>query len=110
MPDIARERMALVTRILKGPGSTSAAQRRAAFDNTGLPNPLRTLIDKVATHAFKVTDQDVATARAAGVSEDQVFELVVCAAIGEARRQYDAALVALDAAVKGNAHASRDPR
>jgi hypothetical protein len=33
-----------------------------------------------------------------GLSEDQVFEIVVCAAIGQASRQYNAALGALEAA------------
>jgi alkylhydroperoxidase family enzyme len=53
------------------------------------------LIDKVARHAYKVTDEDIAAARASGFSEDQIFEIVVCAAIGQATRQYDAALAAL---------------
>ena len=35
---------------------------------------------------------------AAGVSEDEIFELTVCAALGQATRQLDAALAALDAA------------
>jgi hypothetical protein len=36
--------------------------------------------------------------RAAGLSEDQVFEIVVCAAVGQADRQYRAALDALEKA------------
>ena len=57
-----------------------------------------TLVDKVARHAYRVTDEDIAAARASGLSEDQVFEIVVCAAIGQATRQYDTALAALEAA------------
>jgi len=34
-----------------------------------------------------------------GLSEDQIFELVVCAAIGQATRQYQSALGALAEAV-----------
>jgi alkylhydroperoxidase/carboxymuconolactone decarboxylase family protein YurZ len=30
-----------------------------------------------------------------GLSEDEVFELVVCAAVGQAARQYESALAAL---------------
>ena len=45
-----------------------------------------------------VTDEDIAAARASGLSEDQIFEIVVCAAIGQAKRQYDTALEALEAA------------
>jgi alkylhydroperoxidase family enzyme len=59
---------------------------------------LRSLIDKVAKRAYTVTDADIAAAKAAEVSEDQIFELVICAAIGQATRQYDTALAALDAA------------
>jgi alkylhydroperoxidase family enzyme len=95
MSDITQARKALVARILEGDGRASHAQRRAAFDNAGLPEPLTMLIDKVAGHAYKVTDEDIAAARASGFSEDQIFEIVVCAAIGQATRQYDAALAAL---------------
>jgi hypothetical protein len=82
MSDITQARKALVARILEGDGRASHAQRRAAFDNAGLAEPLSTLIDKVAKHAYKVTDEDIAAARASGLSEDQIFEIVVCAAIG----------------------------
>jgi alkylhydroperoxidase family enzyme len=95
MSDITQARKALVARILEGDGRASHAQRRAAFDNAGLREPLRSLIDKVAKHAYKVTDEDIAAARESGLSEDQIFELVVCAAVGQATRQYDAAIAAL---------------
>jgi hypothetical protein len=98
MSDITQARRAVVARILDGEGSASHAQRRAAFNNTGLAEPISTLIDKVARHAYTVTDEDVAAVRATGLSEDQIFEIVVCAAIGQATRQYDAALAALEAA------------
>jgi hypothetical protein len=42
------------------------AQRRAAFNNAVLAEPLRTLIGKVARHAYRVTDGDIAAARASG--------------------------------------------
>jgi hypothetical protein len=90
---------ALVTRILEGDGHASHAQRHAAFDNAGLVAPLRTLVDKVAMQPTWVTDDDIAAVKAAGLSEDQVFELVVCAAVGQATRQYETALEALAVAV-----------
>jgi hypothetical protein len=110
MTDITQARKVLVARILEGNGTASPVQRRAAFDNAGLAGPLRTLIDKVARYAYKVTDADVAAARASGLSEDEIFELVVCAAIGQATRQYDTARAALEAATKGDEHAARDSR
>jgi alkylhydroperoxidase/carboxymuconolactone decarboxylase family protein YurZ len=86
---------ALVNRILQGPGQASAEQRGRAFDNGELPEPVHTLIDKVAARSAQVTDSDFAAAARAGVSDDQLFELVICAAVGESTRQYEAALAAL---------------
>jgi alkylhydroperoxidase family enzyme len=100
MADIKQARRALVARILEGEGKASHAQRRAAFDNAGHTDPLSTLIDKVAWHPSKVTDEDIAAARTSGLSEDQIFEIVICAAIGQATRQYDTALAALKAATE----------
>jgi hypothetical protein len=111
MSDIRRLREVLTARILDGDGRATRGQRRAAFQNAGLHEPLAALVDKVARHAYRVTDGDIASARAAVASEDAIFELVVCAAIGEATRQYEVALAALDATSnQSDGHASRDPR
>jgi alkylhydroperoxidase family enzyme len=99
MSDIGRARGAVVARILEGDGRASHEQRRAAFDNAAVGEPLATLIQKVAQRACTVTDENIAAVRASGLSEDQIFEIVVCAAIGQATRQYDAALAALQASV-----------
>lgn len=98
MADIEKARKALVARILEGNGHASRTERSAAFLNTGLEGPASRLADKVAKCSYKVTDQDIAAAKTAGFSEDRIFELVVCAAIGQATRQYDAGLAALMAA------------
>jgi hypothetical protein len=98
MSDIRRARRALERRVLEGDGKASPSERKAAFNNSGLAEPLRTLVDKVARHAYSVTDEDIAAVRVLGLSEDQVFEIVVSAAIGQATRQYDTALAALEAA------------
>jgi alkylhydroperoxidase family enzyme len=100
MADIGKAQKALVARILEGDGRASRAQRRAAFDNAPLSEPMATLIGKLTRKAHEVTDQDVADARASGLSEDQIFEVVVCAAVGRATRQYDAALAALESTRK----------
>jgi hypothetical protein len=100
MADFPQARKTVVARILDGDGRASHAQRRAAFDNAGLAEPLRTLVEKIAKHAYKVTDEDIAAVRASGFSEDQIFEIAVCAAIGQASRQYDTALAALAAATE----------
>ncbi len=101
MTDISGLHRELVARVLGSKGPAPPQQRRAAFDATGLEEPLRTLVDKVAHHAQYVTADDISAARAAGLSEDQVFEIVVCAAIGQADRQYTGALTALAAATGG---------
>jgi hypothetical protein len=110
MADIRAARTALVTRILEGGGEASRAQRRLAFDDAETLEPVRTVIHKVARCAHQVTDDDVAAARKSGLSEDQIFELVVCAAIGQATRQHENALAALAAATGRDGHAPRDPR
>ena len=103
MSDIRQARKALARRILEGAGKASPSERRAAFNNSGLAEPLGALVDKVARHAYRVTDEDIIAARVSGLSEDQVFEIVVCAAIGQATRQYDTAIAALDATTASHA-------
>ena len=102
MTDISRLHRELVARVLESDATASKQLRRAAFDGSGLDEPLATLIDKVAHQAYRVTDDDVAAVRAAGLSEDQIFEIMVCAAIGQADREYTSALAALAAATSGD--------
>ena len=96
MSDVREAQKALVRRILEGDGKASPSVRRAAFNNNGVAEPLGTLVDKVAKNAYRVTNEDITAARGSGLSEDQVFEIVVCAAIGQATRQYETALAALE--------------
>lgn len=107
MPDEDKKRAAhrtLVNRVLNAEGRASAEQRAGAFSNAGLPPPLHALIGKVATSPAQVTDADFAAAKASGFSEDQLFELVVCAAVGESARLYEAGMAALaEAAADGEA-------
>lgn len=98
MTDIARLHHELVTRVLGSGGTAPPELRRAAFDDAGLDEPLRSLVTKVARDARHVADADIGAVRAAGLSEDQIFEVAVCAAIGQADREYNIALAALAAA------------
>jgi alkylhydroperoxidase family enzyme len=88
---VDRLREQVIERALHAPGETKGDARRAAYDGSGSP-----LVEKVAAHAWKVTDEDIAAAKQAGLSEDALFELVVCAAVGQATRQLDAALAVLE--------------
>jgi len=84
----------LVKRLVSGDGMTSSEDRVRAFNNADLPAPLE-LLTEVATGAGHVTDGDIHRAKMAGFTEDQIFELVVCAAVGAATRQYESGLTAL---------------
>ena len=108
MSDIKAAKAVLLARILEGDGTASRAQRRAAFDNAADGTRWCTLIQKAAVQSCRTTDDDISAARTAGLNEDQIFELAVCAAVGQATRQHDAALTALAAAAQGGAHATRD--
>jgi hypothetical protein len=93
--EIAQLHRELIARVVEGNGKAAPELRRGAFDNAGLSEPVRSLIDKVANNAHRITDEDIAAVRAAGLSEDQIFEIVICAAVGQASRQYTSALAAL---------------
>lgn len=101
MPEDKKQSMhrALVERVVTGDGRSSPELRARAFRNADVPSPLDTLIDKVATRPTQITDADFAAA-GAGFSEDQLFELVVCAAVGQSTRMYDAGLAALAEAIE----------
>jgi alkylhydroperoxidase family enzyme len=102
LPDISSLHSSLVAGVLEGEGRASPETRRAAFDNEGLAEPIGPFVEKVAHHARTVTDADIGALKKAGLSEDQIYEIAVCAAIGQATRQYKNALAALSAASAGN--------
>ncbi len=78
-----------------GQSADGAARGCGAFGNDCLPPPLDALIGKVTARPAQVTGADFAAAKAAGYNEDQPFELVACAAVGQSARLYDAGLAAL---------------
>ncbi|MGW5382337.1 hypothetical protein [Nocardia sp. NPDC003963] len=86
---------ALVDSVLTGEGRASPEQRVRAFDGTELPAEPAELTGKVRSAPAQLTDADFAAATAAGFSDDQVFELVICAAVGRSARLYEAGLAAL---------------
>jgi alkylhydroperoxidase family enzyme len=95
--NIGQHRKALIARIGEGAGTSTNQDRREALAGSG-PERARALLAKVTQHAYRVTDEDIAAAKAGGLTEDQIFELVVCAAVGQANRQLESALAALDEA------------
>ena len=83
--------------VLDGEGESDPAVRRAAADNAGLPDDLRSLVEKVHAHAYRVTDDDVARLQPT-YGDDRLFEIVVSAALGASRRRLLAGLKALEEA------------
>ena len=94
----------LVDGVLAAPGDTPGALRRAVLERAGgsggkdIPPAIAAYVDKVARHAYKVTDEDVAGLLEASWTQDQVFELTLATALGEGRRRIDVALAALEEA------------
>jgi hypothetical protein len=65
----------------KGELSTQARQGAAGLGDE-LPPEARKLVEKIQHHAYKVTPEDYEELKRAGWSEDQLFELVLSAALG----------------------------
>ena len=87
-------------RVLDGPGVSTPAERRAASGTgtEGLPPAVVAVIEKVRRHAYKVTDEDIAALKAAGLDEERIFELTIAAAVGVSNRRLEAAMKAIEAA------------
>lgn len=99
MPDHSALFAAVRRAILDGNGKASGEARRRAYGGEGEAGAVASYVRKVATEAARITDEDVAAVRAAGLDDDTIFELSVAAAVGQASRQYDAAVAALDEAM-----------
>jgi alkylhydroperoxidase family enzyme len=94
--------------VLSSAGDSDPGLRRAAFyftraiAGTGEPplgadleEPLRTFVDKVARHAYKVLPEDIDALEQAGFSEDAIFELILATACGAGRARLDIGLACL---------------
>jgi len=87
----------VLARVLDGPGESEPAVRRAAAAGKGVPPDLQTLVDKIHNHAYTVTDDDLARLETQ-YGDDQLFEIIVSAALGASRKRLFAGLAALDKA------------
>jgi alkylhydroperoxidase/carboxymuconolactone decarboxylase family protein YurZ len=89
-------RQATANALLQSPGTTPAELRQAIA--SGNPPPeLTTLVQKIRTRAYTVTDQDVDALRSR-YTEDQLFEIIVSAVFGAASDRLAAAHRALEEA------------
>ena len=88
-------RRTVLETVLRSPGKTDPATRRRTFDATDVPADLRSLIQKIEANAYRITDEDLASLKGT-YTDDQLFEIIVSAALGAAERRLQAGLDALD--------------
>jgi len=89
--------------VLDTPGAAPSALRRAVLERgkrpgsaarDALPPDLASYVDKVARHAYKVTDAEVESLQASH-SEDTLFEVTVAATVGAALHRLERGMAAL---------------
>jgi hypothetical protein len=93
----AEARRSLEESVLRGPGQAPSRLREAVASRTDVPDELRTLVEKIEKHAYKVTDEDLANLKAK-YTDDQLFEIVVATALGASKRRLETGLRALEEA------------
>jgi len=86
---------ALRRAVFDSPGETEPRTRHAAGSGGPLPEPWGAYADKVRDHSYRVTDADIAFLKAAGRTEEEIFEITVAAAMGAALHRLDAGLRAV---------------
>ena len=72
-----------------------AGLRAAARPERPPPPQFATYLEKVRLHAHKVTDRDVEELKAAGFSEDEIFEHTISAAVAAGLERLEAGLATL---------------
>lgn len=95
----------LLEALLDAPGHTPSEVRRAVLarakrlagmrGGAPAPAPFGNYVDKVAQHAYKVTDEDLAALQQAGNSDDVLFEVTAAAAVGAALGRLERGMAAL---------------
>ena len=93
----AKLRDLVLQNVLDGTGETNPTLRKSVAEATFVPGDLQALVDKIHRHAYKVTDEDIARPQAK-YGDDQMFEIVVSAALGASRQRLMAGLEALEEA------------
>jgi len=66
--------------------------RQAAQPDREAPPEFAPYLDKVRRNAYKVTDEDIQPLRAAGYSEDAIFEQTVSVAVAAGLKRLEAGL------------------
>src|SRR6185369_11046300 len=89
-------RNATESALLRGAGATSPLLRQAVAAGQA-PAPLVTLVEKIRSRAWSVTDEDIDALRDL-YTEEQLFEIIVSAAFGASDERLQAALGELEEA------------
>jgi len=82
--------------VLGGPGTVDRSMRQRVASGDPPPD-LESLVGKIRDHAYRITDADIDALRGR-YTEDQLFELIVAAALGAAEHRLKRALAALESA------------
>ena len=86
---------ALRRAVFASPGDTYPALRRTAGSGGPLPEPWSAYAEKVRDHSCRVGDDDIAALKAAGRTEEEIFEITIAVATGAGLRRLDAGLRAV---------------
>jgi hypothetical protein len=84
--------------VLESGGALERDARLGIATGRAVPPELRGYAEKVARHAYRVTDADVEALRSAGYSADAIFEITVAVALRAGLLRRDAGLAALEGA------------
>lgn len=86
---------ALRAAVFEADALTDQADRAAAADGGELSAELASFLTRVREASYRLTDADVAGLRAAGHTEEELFELTIAAALGAALHRLDVGLDAM---------------
>lgn len=78
---------------------TQYATKRFCGDEptANVPDEMHPYLDKVALHAYKVTDADVAKLQKVGYSEDAIFEMTIGGSLGASLATWQTGIGLIDA-------------
>lgn len=85
---------ALRAAVLDGPGVTDRGLRRAAASGTA-PGVWAGYVRSVREASYRVSEEDIAALKAAGMGEEEIFEITVATAVGAAFDRLEAGLRAV---------------
>jgi hypothetical protein len=75
--------------------SYAAHLSRTSWAQAPIPPELETYVRKVTLYAYKVTNEDIASLKELGYTEDDLFEITISAALGAGRTRLECGLAAL---------------